>query len=53
MAVYGEAGKISSNLEAASADHLRDRGNMSEILLRMQEFLQAEMLDKDIDRSGS
>lgn len=68
--VYGEAGKISSNLEAwlrtldqvrpgpnlgtaASADHLRDRGNMSEILLRMQEFLQAEMLDKGIDRSGS
>lgn len=69
MRVYGEAGKISSNLEAwlrtldqvrpgpnlgtaASADHLRDRGNMSEIMLRMQEFLQAEMLDKDINRSG-
>lgn len=68
--VYGEAGKISSILEAwlrtldqvrpgpnlgtaASVDHLRDRGNMSEILLRMQEFLQAEMLDKDIDRSGA
>jgi hypothetical protein len=38
---------------AASTDHLRDRGFMSEILLRMQEFLQAEMLDKDIDRSGA
>jgi hypothetical protein len=67
--VYGEAAKISANLEAwlqtldrvrpgpelgtaASPDHLRDRNNMSEVLLRMQEFLQAEMLNKDIDRSG-
>lgn len=38
---------------AVSPDHLRDRNNMSEILLRMQEFLQAEMLDKDIEGSDT
>lgn len=32
----------------ASADHKHYRGIMSEILLRMEEFLQAEMLNKDI-----
>jgi hypothetical protein len=36
----------------ANEEHARDRQNMSEVLLRLQEFLQAEMLSKDIEQSG-
>ena len=42
-------GPLLSAPPANDGDHVRDRNNMSEVLLRMQEFLQAEMMHKDIE----
>jgi len=39
--------------QAATPDHNTQRSCQSEILLRMQEFLQAEMLHRDIERETS
>jgi len=39
--------------QAATAEHNKERSCQSEILLRMQEFLQAEMLHRDIERESS